>query len=507
MTGIARFPRTRIEGLRGTPVARSWIPAALLLLLGVGCASVSPWNQDFVEVSTPNFVILSSFGESETRTLARELEVFHAGVLYAVGLPPDARLPSPTRVLAFDDRSLGRPFAIRGESASLVPGVDAATLLIRAPGSLRERVDHMTRHRYAHRVLRSRSIVRPPLWYEEGRAQVAGTVEVSDASAEIGQGVPEHAAALRAWRRSDLADVFDVQSVADRSLAQRREFEAASWAVVHAILFEGPRKQAGRRALDRVRAAYEGARPVALARAVEALGPRPELVARIHEHLDARRHRVDRVQVVGLAERELATRALSVAASRIALARLAFDLDRPALALDYLDRALEADRTSASARSGRALALARLGRRADAENELAIAVGAKTETPLADLWALLAAVELAVTSDTASEAAPFLASARSIMEGMDGRVSDGTEAQAALGLARAALAPGQEIEAGLARVETARRAAPGSLRVDLVAAELQAARGRERAAAILAADVVSRTHDAGLRERAARWLD
>ena len=143
-------------------VVRRLVPV-LLALVGAGCASVSPWNQTFVEVRTPNFVVTTSHGEDAARALARELETFHAGVLYAVGLDPDARLPNPTRVVAFDDRGFTRPFAIRGEVASLLPRVDAPLLLIRAPGDFAERLPTEVRRRYARRVLRASSRARPPL--------------------------------------------------------------------------------------------------------------------------------------------------------------------------------------------------------------------------------------------------------------------------------------------------------------------------------------------------------
>lgn len=172
------------EPTSGAP--RRVVACLILLAIGTGCASVSPWNQGFVEVVTPNFRVTSSFGEAAARSLALELETLHAGTLYALGLPPDGRLPNRTRVVAFDDRGFGRPFAIRGEPASWIPSVDAPILMIRAPGSFAERVTADLRNRYARRVLRALSRERPPLWYAEGRGYLASTIRVSGTIAEIG---------------------------------------------------------------------------------------------------------------------------------------------------------------------------------------------------------------------------------------------------------------------------------------------------------------------------------
>ena len=99
--------------------------------LTLGCASSSPFNQAFVELRSPHFILTSSLGESATRALARDLEVFHAAVLEALGIPLGVHGEQPTRVVAFDGRGVSRPFAIRGQGASLVPGLDGLTLMVR----------------------------------------------------------------------------------------------------------------------------------------------------------------------------------------------------------------------------------------------------------------------------------------------------------------------------------------------------------------------------------------
>ena len=497
------------EPTSGAP--RRVIACLILLAIGTGCASVSPWNQDFVEVVTPNFRVTSSFGEAATRSLALELETLHAGTLYALGLSPDGRLPNRTRVVAFDDRGFGRPFAIRGEPASWIPSVDAPILMIRAPGSFAERLTADLRHRYARRVLRALSRERPPLWYAEGRAYLASTIRVSGTIAEIGRLHPEHARAIVEWKRSDLADVFDVTRLDDRSRASRAEFEAASWALVHTILFDAPQKQAGRRALERVRVGFESGRTGPLADAIEKLGSRRALAERVWTHLGSGKHRVDRVQIAGLEPGEIASRTLSPREAHVALAELALDLDRPALALEYFDRARqEAPGDAPSSRpdveAGRALALLRLGRAAEArdahverrpdasvaaraaEIELELARASRDAVERQGHFDLaLAHLREAETAEGARAARVWLALARLI----DGEIPTGQ---------------GDTLTAARC-LELARAARTGALEIDLVDAELRAAEGRKRAAAFAAREVVSRSHDPMLRKRARRYLE
>lgn len=492
-------------------VANASARIALLLLallsLSTGCATVSPWNQSFVSVETPNFSLTSSFGEDATRNLARDLEAFHAGVLFALGLPPDGRLPNRTRVIAFDDRGFGRSFGIRGEAASLVPAADAPILILRAPGSFAERVNTDVRHRYAHRVLRALSKERPPLWYAEGRAQVAGTIRVSGTVAEIGRIHPEHARVTADWKRVGLADAFDVTRLDDRSRASRREFEAASWALVHTILFDSPRKQGGRQALERVRAAFEGGRPGALASAVAALGARSELAERVWTHVGSQKHRVDRVQIAGLEAGALALRPLSPRDAQVVLARLALDLGRPALALEYFERAL--DSRDGEIEAGRGIALLRLGRTEEARRALAKRMRDSVPTARAAELELEFELELARASRDRTERTRYVTLAL-------GRLAEANAtrwgaARAWLGLA---LLMDDELPTSSGEPRTpadclasARAIGTGTLEIDLVAAELHRRAGRARAAAYAAREVVSRSHDPGLQERARIYLE
>lgn len=470
----------------------------------LGCASVSPYNQPFVELRTPHFILTSSLEPSATRALAEDLEVFHAGVLEALGIPLGAHDEQPTRVVAFDGRGLVRPFAIRGERASLVPSQNGLTLMIRTNCAFSQCMSPDLRHRYAHRILRDTSARRAPLWYEEGRAQVCSTIDVSGSVAQIGRFAEEMARRLLNWRRSDLSRVLARRQVAFESLEKRRQFEAEAWALVHTILFDGPRKRSGREALDPVSRAYEAGRPRELAVAVSALGSAESLTTRIYRHLESERHRVDRLKLDLSDITSLPLRSLSVSVARDRLGQLALDLSRFELALDYFDRALAASAESKAPRAGRAQALAALGRHEEAREALRSLDSATGPAAGIANRAGSAHLLLAIAASTDAERARELGAARVAFSGVLG-ASPGNVA-ATVGMGRTHLGVGGDSDAACAFFDAAHELRPGALDIDLWRAACEHDRGREGTARRLLEDVLSRSHSSLLRRRGEEML-
>jgi hypothetical protein len=106
--------------------------AVLFALALAGCATVSPFNQDFLEFQTTHFDVVSSLGEDTTRDLARRLENFYAAAQVVLGVSLEGRGLERTRVVAFDGRSLDRPFAVRGKTAYFLSEPDHGSRIIRA---------------------------------------------------------------------------------------------------------------------------------------------------------------------------------------------------------------------------------------------------------------------------------------------------------------------------------------------------------------------------------------
>lgn len=490
--------------------ARFTVLATMILgivLNGVGCASSSPFNQSFIEIRTPNFQVTSSLGEARTRALARDLEVFHAGVLFAVGLDEEERVASPTRVIAFDGRGVSRPFAVRGAPAFLVPAIESPFLVIRSSGSFAARVDPDLRHRYAHRVMRDRSPRRPPLWYEEGRAQIAGSIDVEAGGVQVGRTVTENRRAILDWRRSDWQEVLGRSDLSEMSVAGRRRFDAQAWALVHTILFDSSRRREGAVLLDPIRRAFEGGQIGSLDQQVDALGTDDFLSTRIYAHLEKDRHRVDRMRVEGIRVGDFEVLRLPPSVARERLAALALSLDRPKLARQYFEFALAEDPNYAPALAGVVLAAIMEGdvQGFEALLERAEAVGSGNATASRRLGFALVVRSRAQVTDSRAVRAGLLKRARGYFERSLELEPGNSEAM--VGLGETYLLKGVGGELARKWFELALRQSPGALGIDLHLARADWKIGLSSSATEKIAEVLSRSHSTDQRERARSLRD
>jgi len=498
-------PRRTRYFLRLPLASLSGVFGSLALVALLGCATGSPFNQNFVEVLTPNFRVTSSLGEKPTRVLARDLEAFHSGVLSALGLNPSAQRNHPTQVIAFDGRGFSRPFAERGASASLIPTLDGPVLMIRAEGDIRERVDDELRHRYAHRILRDLSRADAPLWYEEGRAQVGGTVQQKEDVVIIGRSNEAFRRMLLDWRRDNLVEGLSRRSLAEATSAERERFDAESWATVHTLLFDSAKRGKGAAALNSVRVAFESSSPRRLETATAALGSESELTARIYTHLEEDRYRVDRLVVSGFTPEDLVVEPLAPAIARDRLAQLALDLERPALAAEYFERALRDRPDYAPALAGQVLADALLGRTQGLEERVA-ALEKSAEAEIETLSRLaLALLAAAVDAEEVNLRSARLRSTRAIFERILGL--DPGNIIASVGIGSSLLVEGEDFEAARKWFEAAQRESRGALGLDLLMARGAIQSGRPNSAKAHLVRALSRSHSRRIRKKARELLE
>lgn len=494
----------RLSFVAGALRSFSWWQVVLLgaiLVLDLSCASSSPFNQKFVEVRTANFLLTSSLSDEATRELARELEFFHAGAVHSMGVDPTPVPHLRTRVFAFDDRSLSRPFAVRGAPSYVMPAVDGSVWVFRAGGDFSERAMPDIKHRYAHRILRDRSAPAMPLWLEEGNARVAGVVDVKSQGARVGLMDPERRAFLLDWRRADFVRAFRVTDVSSDSLRDRELFESQAWAVVHTLRFGASgRGDAAdeRKSLNLVdRAAGD--------RAIERLAARGEALAeRIYEVLEDDKQRVGLVGVRKWRSQSLELKPLSREEARSRLGGLALQLARPGLAREYFDRALQADAEHAFSHAGLAVVAAREG-----EPE---ALRAHLERAMSNGSELAAVRQLCgdahreqAASVPEADRGPALEEARDHYRAV--LRLEPTSASARLGMGATYLLDGGDPERATEWFEAVRRLHPGSLDLQLWMARVEQSAGRSRAARIRAKDIISRSHWPDLDRRARALIE
>ena len=485
---------------------KTFLAWGIVALMASACATTRPANQSFVSLRTPNFEILSALGRSQTRALARDLELFHAGVLAIAGLEETPDWREPTRVLAFDDRSLGRPFGIRGRTAYFVPGVDRGTLVFRVPGGWHERASRELRADYAQRLIRGRSPRRLPLWVEEGLAQVASGVRVGDGQVLLGASIQQHVTAVLDWRRSSFGPLLQTSDLSSASKTELERFEAESWALLHTLMFDATEGSPS----ARFPAAFFGQDGSGGTSWLEALvgNNGAALADRVHRHLGQRDFALRVLQLRGWDWEKLELEPVSPARARVLLGDLADALGRERLAADLLERALSEETGREGAAEARALATLawiRLDRFEEAESLLGQALAAAEDDAKVRSIAGSVYARAAANRETADERSSLLRAAREHLRAA--HALRPSSADPLLELARTHLVDGEDLAAALELAESAAMRRPGSLEIDLVRARLEAKRGRRTAARLLAQEVASRSGWAPLRQQARELLE
>jgi tetratricopeptide (TPR) repeat protein len=468
--------------------------------LMAGCAALPPSSQSFVVAETVNFEVISSLGEKRTRELVHQFELFHAAALAAFDMPTTPARHGRTRVIAFDDRSLGRPFAVRGASAYYLPRVEGGLLVLRAPGGWDHRITRSLRAAYAHRLLRSRSLHRLPLWVGEGLSQVASAAQMEVGEIRLGALIEEHVKEVEDWRRSSLSSVLQKADLSDASAPQRAEFEALSWALAHSLMFGEAGR--GQRAPfpEAYLAAFDGAVSGAWQRVADALlgGDGVELAARVEAHLDQPRFALRLLRPSGWDPAALELREVAPADAQVVLGDLALELGRDELARKVFERALEDAPEHARVLAG--LAVARSGE-FEAALELASRAEALAEGDAAVAMALgrLHARGAGSTDDPVEQGRRRTRAREYFSRALP---VEGASARARYEIGRSYLASSEDPAPGLEWLQTAAALRPASLEVDLAIARLEARMGKRRAAHYRARQVASRSQWEALRDEA-----
>jgi len=225
---------------------------AFLLFSALGLAPAALGSQDaWIEVQSPNFVVISNAGEKEGRKVADQFEqfreVFHSTF-------PKLRV------------DLGKPliiFVVKNEDSLklLLPGYweakgRAHPAGLYAPGeerhfvALRTNVEadnpyQIVYHEYTHAImnLNFRDL---PVWLGEGLAEFYGNSTIHDKEVEIGRLSPYHLQVLQENRLIPIEALLAADSRSPYYNEQNRVsvFYAESWAIVHYLmLYPEARKQ------------------------------------------------------------------------------------------------------------------------------------------------------------------------------------------------------------------------------------------------------------------------
>jgi len=219
------------------------MPKKIFLLLTFFAAAVTSARdkpENWLEVRSPHFTVLSNSSEKQARHIADQFErmrvVFHT-VFPQAHVDPG----TPIIVLAVKDK---KDFQALEPETYLAKGqIELAGLFLRAPDKnyVLLRLDAQGEHPYATvyheytHLLSSRAEGWLPLWLDEGLAEFYQNTEIRDKEVLLGEPSPENILLLRQERLLPLATLFTV----DRNSPYYHEenkgsiFYAESWALTH----------------------------------------------------------------------------------------------------------------------------------------------------------------------------------------------------------------------------------------------------------------------------------
>ncbi len=216
------------------------LPLALLLISSTTFAKEAADN--WLEVRSPHFLVLSDSSEKQARHVAGQFErmraVFHTAFPKAHVDPPD-----PIIVIALKDK---KAFQALEPEVYLAKGqLELAGLFLRAPDKnyvllrLDAQGDHpyaIVYHEYTHLLL-SDVASWLPLWLNEGLAQFFQNTEIHEKDADVGEASRENIMLLR---QNKLIAIQTLLAVDAKSPYYHEEekgsiFYAESWALVHML--------------------------------------------------------------------------------------------------------------------------------------------------------------------------------------------------------------------------------------------------------------------------------
>jgi tetratricopeptide (TPR) repeat protein len=213
----------------------------LLLILGIP-GSASDRNQNWIEIRSPHFLVLSNAGEKEGRHVAAQFENIRA-LFHAVFLKARVDPGKPTIIFALrneDSLKIFLPnYGTNPNSKRLAglflarPDMNFALVRTDASGTAANEY-HTLYHEYTHSILRM-NFRGLPLWLDEGFAEFYGSTQFDGHTASFGMADGN---LVRMLQREQLIPVSTLVSVDSSSpLYNAREhsgmFYAESWAIVH----------------------------------------------------------------------------------------------------------------------------------------------------------------------------------------------------------------------------------------------------------------------------------
>lgn len=377
-----------------------WKRARILVGMGiVVCTLFCIAGEDtWIEVKSPNFVVISDASQKQARRTARSLEQFRSLLQTAL---PKLKVDPGSPLIAFavrDEKGLKAllPKEMQTKGAATPGGLFIGSpeknfVLLRtdAPEDLGY---HAIYHEYVHLVMRL-NFPGLPVWLNEGLAEFFGYARISDGTSDLGNPNPESLQTLKTNPMIPLATLLNVthDSPYYHQHGKAGIFYAQSWALTHYLMLGD--KQTHMAQLDEFLKLLQNDVPEQEA-AKRALGDLKTLEQNLdrYVHLMAFYH----YQVpakLSAKEDQYAVRTLSSAESLALRSEVLVHVDRLDEAKAMLEQALQLDSRSAPANEGMGLLFMRRQDREQAEKYFIAAAELDSKSFLAHYYAAHAAYE------------------------------------------------------------------------------------------------------------------
>ncbi len=220
----------------------NWLRRVVLGLAWAGLAVATPARaDDWIEVKSPYFTVVSEASESRTRAWAVQFELFRQAMQTLMPMPPGAVEPV-TLVLFRSDRRLrpfkpvehGKPAKMSGYFSRAL-GRNVIALAIDGDWEI---VQQVVCHEgvHWHMAGAARDL---PRWMEEGLAEVFGNFEIAGNEFIVGKPRPDYRTNVRVMKPMPMATLMTREQLAYNGKHGRETklFYYQSWAMMHALLF------------------------------------------------------------------------------------------------------------------------------------------------------------------------------------------------------------------------------------------------------------------------------
>lgn len=320
------------------------------MLLGSG--------DQWIEVKSAHFTVMSNAGQGSAKTLAWQLEQIRSAIA-ALWSWARVDLNKPLLVLAVKDEASMKGLVpsywekkggVHPESV-WVGGVDQSYLAIRTDVKVEDNGNvnpYVTSYfSYVSLILRQSGAANQPLWFTRGLAGVLSNTIVQESGILLGPPIPWHLQRLRESSRVRLADV--IQTTSDSPEFKREEglitFDAQSWALVHFLMFGNAGAHWPK--LDQFsKLVAQGTNPDVAFR--EALGPPAALEGEFANYISRSLYSYRRVNIDATVKREgFTVRSLPAAESASDRALFHTAMNRPVEARSAIAEARQADAAAA----------------------------------------------------------------------------------------------------------------------------------------------------------------